>query len=140
MQEIFMIAEKTSREITEDKENNGVLSKIDATDMVSRLAKNSDVISKYNSILGSKDITIEEEIKDNTLERILSLYFRVRAFSYAKTLYKNTKEVSKQRKPNRYAKTLNVRVKSIQQNLNEYALQKMCRSVNLIAYNLNGNI
>ena len=36
MQEIFMIAEKTFREITEDKDNNGVLSKIDATDMVSR--------------------------------------------------------------------------------------------------------
>ena len=76
-----MIAEETFREITEDKENNGVLSKIDATDMVSRLAKNSDVISKYYSILGSKDITIEEEINDNTLERILSLYFPVPAFS-----------------------------------------------------------
>ena len=65
--------------------------------MVSRLAKNSDVISKYNSILGSKDITVEEEIKDNTLERILSLYFRVRAFSYAKDVVQEHKR-SKQGK------------------------------------------
>ena len=56
-----------------------------------------DVISKYNSILGSKDITIEEEIKDNTLERILSLYFHVRAFSYAKDVVQEHKR-SKQAK------------------------------------------
>ena len=62
-------------------------SKIDINAITTSLMKDTEVVSFYNCIVqNSGCATIPEEVKDNLLENMLKLYFRVRAFSFARDI------------------------------------------------------
>ena len=52
--------------------------------MVKYLSQNVELLSKFNTI--TQDISMEDEIKHIILSKMLSLYLRVRSFSYSKTV------------------------------------------------------
>ena len=45
-----------------------------------------DLLGFYNNILITTNITMDNETKNNLLEKLLSLYLRVRAFSKARDI------------------------------------------------------
>ena len=51
---------------------------------VTQSLKNITINSNFNAIILSVDIHMKKEFRINLLEHILTLYFRVRAFSFAK--------------------------------------------------------
>ena len=53
-------------------------------DLVTQSLKNITINSNFNAIILSVDIHRKKEFRINLLEHILTLYFRVRAFTFAK--------------------------------------------------------
>ena len=53
-------------------------------DLVTQSLKIITIISNFNAIILSVDIHMKKEFRKNLLEHILTLYFRVRAFSFDK--------------------------------------------------------
>ena len=90
MQDIFVECEHFSRKYTSD-----FRSSIMCETLVTETMKNIFVISHFNSIISSVDTTIKKEISLNLLEHILTLYFRVRSFSYAKDVRERHKRPKK---------------------------------------------
>ena len=58
--------------------------KIPTDEIINYLPKYPDVISNYNSFSTQTEGTISKEIPKNVLEKMVTLYIRVRSFSYAK--------------------------------------------------------
>ena len=90
MQDIFVECEHLFRKYTSD-----FRSSIICETLVTETMKNILVISHFNSIISSVDTTIKKEISLNLLEHILTLYFRVRSFSYAKDIRERHKRAKK---------------------------------------------
>ena len=53
-------------------------------DLVTQSLKNISINSNFNDNILSADIHMKKEFRINLLDHILTLYFRVRAFSFAK--------------------------------------------------------
>ena len=69
-------------------------------DLMDNMFQNSTIISNFKSICNDIDPKVDKEISLDLLERILILYVRVRAFSYAKDIrekHKVAKKVTKKR-------------------------------------------
>ena len=64
-------------------------------DLVTQSLKNIKINSTFNAIILSVDIHMEKEFRINLLEHILTLYFRVRAFSFAKDVREKHKGAHK---------------------------------------------
>ena len=94
---IFKIVEQTYRVET----SMNLLKKIDTKNMVIALLKNPGIQSLYNAIVSGVAIFCDKEVKENLLEKMISLYLRVRAFSTAKDKiqkYRNEQKQSKSKK------------------------------------------
>ena len=76
---IFLMAERYFRINTE-----GDVRKIDVNRIVVVLLKNSEVLNNFNSICSETEEPVDKEISLNLLENLLSLYLRLRSFSFAK--------------------------------------------------------
>ena len=76
------------------------ITKLNCGDLVDNMFQNSTILSNFKSICNDIDPKVDKEISLDLLERILILYVRVRAFSYAKDIrekHKVAKEVTKKR-------------------------------------------
>ena len=74
----------------------GFIRSIDVKQMVDKLLVNAEVLSNYSQIYS--DANVEKEIAMNLLDHMLTLYLRVRSFSYAKDKIETHKiEKNKQR-------------------------------------------
>ena len=52
--------------------------------MIEKLMVNSEILINYYSVYNNTPKEVEKEVALNLLEHMLTLYIRVRAFSYAK--------------------------------------------------------
>ena len=78
--EIFIVAEKVFRSQNMLKERS-----INSELLANKVSRQIDVFSNFSSIVDS-GVNLEDEIIINLLEKMLSLYFRIRAFSTARDL------------------------------------------------------
>ena len=90
MQSVFLECETLFRENT-----SGFISNLSCDHLVQEAMKNIFVISNFNAIVLSVDINVTKEFRMNLLEHILTLYFRVRSFSYAKDIREKHKAAKK---------------------------------------------
>ena len=79
MQDIFV-----GYEILFRTKTSNFTSSLVCKDLVTQSLKNITINSNFNDIILSVDIHTKKEFRINVLEHILTLYFRVRAFSVAK--------------------------------------------------------
>ena len=79
MQDIFVECEILFRTKT-----STFTSSLVCKDLVTQSLKNITINSNFNDVILSVDIHMKKEFRINLLEHILTLYFRVRAFSFAK--------------------------------------------------------
>ena len=93
MQEVFIQCEKIFRSKTADH-----LSSFSCEKMVFEMLKDCTVMSKYHSICYGIDPKVNKEISMNLLEHILSLFVKVRVFSYAKDIREKHKVTNKKSK------------------------------------------
>ena len=80
-------AELTFLQHTHAKNTN----QIDIPGMVKTLLCNQDVIANYQSWYSSAALVLDQEVSDEMLEKVLTLFLRVRSFSYAKDVVNNFK-------------------------------------------------
>ena len=76
------------------------ITKLNCGDLVDNMFQNSTILSNFKSICHDIDPKVDKEISLDLLERILILYVRVRAFSYAKDIrekHKVAKKITKKR-------------------------------------------
>ena len=92
-QTIFIECEKIFRVKT-----SSFITSINSDALITEMFKNCLVISNYRSICYGIDPEVDDEISYNTLEKILILFTRVRAFSYAKDIREKHKMKKKQAK------------------------------------------
>lgn len=78
IQKIFTIVEERFR-----KENILEKRKVEAKSISSELLGNANIISLFSSIVDTSGVTIDAEIAHSLLEKMMQLYIRVRAFSFA---------------------------------------------------------
>ncbi len=102
MQHIFRAAEETVRSHT----SRNALQRIDTCKMTECLMKDMDVISVYDNIIQQSGTDINNETKDNLLEKMLTLYLRVCAFSVAKDLTGKHRAKIKDKKAKSLRKTI----------------------------------
>lgn len=102
VQSIFKIVEERYRVETCNK----TLFKIDTKQMVTTLLRNADIRSLYNGIAGNMFISLDKELKENLLEKMISLYLRVRAFSTAKDTIQKYRNEQKKTKSKGLRKSL----------------------------------
>ena len=90
MQDIFVECEILSRTKT-----SIFTSSLVCKDLVTKSLKTITINSNFNAIILSVDIHMKKEFGINLLEHILTLYFRVRAFSFAKDVREKHKPAHK---------------------------------------------
>ena len=90
MQDIFVECEILFRSKT-----STFTSSLVCKDLVTQSLKNITINSNFNDIILSVDIHMKKEVRVNLLEHILTLYFRVRALSFAKDVREKHKAAHK---------------------------------------------
>jgi len=101
-QNLFKIIEEKYRiEVSMDN-----LRKIDTKKMAAELIKNIDIIYLYNMILDSTSIYLNQETQENLLEKLISLYLRVRSFSTARDIIDKHRKEQKKSKSKGLRKTI----------------------------------
>lgn len=101
VQTIFKLVEERFR-----VETSGFVTQIDTKNILSKLLKNSDLRSLYNGVVGNRFGTCQKEVKENLLEKMISLYLRVRAFSTAKDIILKHRDTQKKQKSKGLRKSL----------------------------------
>ena len=76
---IFSVAEIFFKSST-----SGVVRSINIKKMIEKLMVNSEILINYYSVYNDSPEEVEKEVALNLLDHMLTLYIRVRAFSYAK--------------------------------------------------------
>lgn len=114
---IFKIVEEKYRVET----SNNILLKIDTKSMLNVLIKNTQIRSLYNAIAGDLCLSVDEEIKENLLEKMISLYLRVRAFSTARDIIQIHRNEKKKPKSKALRKSLK---KSAETNVETTSTEK----------------
>ena len=89
-QKIFVNCEKVFRKATVH-----FTTKIVCAELVKEVMKDCSVLSYYNTICSTIDISINKELRKNVLEHMITLYFRVRTFSFAKDVREKYKVAKK---------------------------------------------
>jgi len=91
---IFKIIEERYRIETRGNAENAI-TKIDTKKITAFLLKNLDIKSLFNSFSGDLSLPLNAELKDNLLEKLISLYLRVRAFSTARDMIEKHRDLQK---------------------------------------------
>lgn len=73
----------------------GLVRKLSSEDIVCSLISDSFLLARFSSVRGAADINVSKEVALDLLEQIITLYVRVRAFSYAKDVVQNHKIAAK---------------------------------------------
>ena len=60
--------------------------KLACKDLVEEVLKDSSVLSNYNNVCLNASLEISKEVSLDLLEHMVTIYFRVRTFSYAKDI------------------------------------------------------
>ena len=89
---IFSIVEAHFR-----SHSGSMYNKIDAKDMVDMLLQHSDLLSHFSKVRSRAEQKAEKDIAMDLLEDMVTLFIRVRAFSYAKDCQERHKIKSKER-------------------------------------------
>ena len=76
---IFSVAEIFFKSST-----SGIVRSINTKKIIEKLMVNSEILINYYSVYNDTPEEVEKEVALNLLEHMLTLYIRVRAFSYAK--------------------------------------------------------
>ena len=79
-------------------ETPGFTRKINCDSLVTTLLQDNYLLSLYSSVCGNANEKVKKEIALDLLEQIITLYVRIRAFSYAKDVVQNHKLASKTKK------------------------------------------
>ena len=74
------------------------LMRVDITGIAQESISGCDVLSNYNIIFAEAELELDKHIEKDVLHNIVSLYVRVRAFSFAKDIIQQYKIKSKQTK------------------------------------------
>ena len=74
------------------------LTKVDIAVIAQESISDCDVLSNYNLILAEAELEPDKHVEKDVLHNIVSLYVRVRAFSFAKDIIQRYKIKSKQTK------------------------------------------
>jgi len=69
--------------------------RLDTKKITAFLLKNLDIKSLFNSFSGDLSLPLNAELKDNLLEKLISLYLRVRAFSTARDMIEKHRDLQK---------------------------------------------
>ena len=91
IQDIFMQCELFFRSKTAN-----FITAFVCSDFINGVMKNIIVTSNFNAICTNLDVHITQEMQNNLLEHILTLFVRVRTFSFAKDIRKKHKIGKKQ--------------------------------------------
>ena len=83
VQKLFLLTEKYFRLKTRDEKQRIINTK----QIVKELMNFSYVKEFFNEIVSQADLTASDEVIKSTLFSVLTLYVRVRAFSYAKDIF-----------------------------------------------------
>lgn len=110
IQNIFLGAEKLFRSETNSSTR---VDQISTTYLVEKLLKDPDIISTYNSIVGSAGVLSEHESSLNLLENMLELFFRVRSFSFARDILNKHKNSTRKTKHKSLRKGIKKATKAI---------------------------
>lgn len=70
--------------------------KLVCEDLVEEILKDSSVLSNYNNICLGANVKISKEVSMDLLEHMVTIYFRVRTFSFAKDVREKHKISKKQ--------------------------------------------
>ena len=91
-QGIFQETEYAFREETSSQEAN----KIDFPALIIKLLNSVDIKAKFNLLLGECECNMEvdEKVGLDTLQQMISLYLRVRSFSFAKDIVEKCKNTA----------------------------------------------
>ena len=92
LQQIFLITEERFRKETD---STTLVSKINIFTISDKLMKVNEVRSIYSALIEISGVKMENEIADNLLEKMLTLYLRVRSFTNAKDITSKHKIKSK---------------------------------------------
>ncbi len=90
MQKIFLCCEELFRLKT-----GTFTTKLPCDDLVKKVLKDSFILSHYKSICTDVEPMVDKELSFNLLEQIVTLFFRVRTFSYAKDVREKHKVAKK---------------------------------------------
>ena len=74
------------------------MTKVDIAGIAQESISDCDVLSSYNLILAEAELEPDQHVEKDVLHNIVSLYVRVRAFSFAKDIIQRYKIKSKQTK------------------------------------------
>ena len=93
----------------------GFIRSIDTKKMVSHLLTNTEFLANYSTVCNDTAAKVEKEVASNLLEKMLTLYVRLRAFSYAKDKVQHHKIVAKKIK----TRSLRTEIKKASLNLDK---------------------
>ena len=83
--------------------------------MVSHLLTNIEILANYSIVCNATAEKVEKEVSSNLLEQMLTLYVRLRSFSYAKDKVQHHKIVAKKIK----TRSLRTEIKKASLNLDK---------------------
>ena len=86
----FQQTEYAFREETSGQEVN----KIDYPALIIKLLNFVDIKAKFNLLSGECDMEVDEKVGLDTLQQMISLYLRVRSFSFAKDIVQKCKNTA----------------------------------------------
>ena len=93
IQQIFVLAEEAFRKTLVKSSHTA---KLDVQLIIDLLMMDTQVISMYNTLVDDdENYSIKADVKFSVLENMLTLYVRVRAFSFAKAIVNNHKVAMK---------------------------------------------
>ena len=93
----FKIFLKTDKYFRRSTSKTG-LQRIDMVGITKHSTTDSDVLANYQLIISEADFVSDSHVQKDVLHNIVSLYIRVRSFSYAKDIVQQYKINAKQRK------------------------------------------
>ena len=101
----FKIFLKTGEYFRQSTSKAG-LQRIDIVGITKTSTTDSDVLANYQLIVSEADCDSYSHVQKDVLHNIVSLYIRVRSFSYAKDVVQQYKIKAKQRKSNSLRKEI----------------------------------
>lgn len=95
------------------------LTRVDITGIAQEATTDCDVLSNYNLFFAEAELEPDKHVEKDVLHNIVSLYVRVRAFSFAKDIIQQYKIKSKQTKAKSLRKEISQSCQETEDQRNE---------------------
>ena len=102
-EKVFLKTEHYFRQFTTE----GGLQKVDTVSITHKSVTDCDVLSHYQLVLSSAELTPASHVSNDVLQSIVNLYVKVRSFSFAKDIIQRHKIRAKQTKKKSLRKEIN---------------------------------